>query len=225
LVSCYQLKTSIFAAFLDLSKAFDSVWRNGLFYKLLLSGIGGNFYRVIKSIYSHNDTFCVKQTNRFSEFKIALKCLKQGDNLSPILFKLYANDLNLLFNNGKNFDPVLLNNIEISYLAYPDDIVIMSQSSTGLQNCLNIFSQYCEHWKLNINPEKSKVTIFCGTKRSFNKGQYQFLIGNKPLEVVEQIKYFGIKIKYTGNLKMAAEELYKKGLKVYFGINNILSCI
>ena len=35
--------------FLDLSKAFDSAWHGGLFYKLKSNGIDGNLFKLVKS--------------------------------------------------------------------------------------------------------------------------------------------------------------------------------
>ena len=48
-VNCHQ--TKVYACFVDLRKAFDSVWHDGLLYKLLKINIRGNFYNVIKSLY------------------------------------------------------------------------------------------------------------------------------------------------------------------------------
>ncbi len=43
----------LYACFIDFRKAFDSVWRNGLMYKLLKSEIGGLFGKLIQNIYSN----------------------------------------------------------------------------------------------------------------------------------------------------------------------------
>ena len=45
-------KQNVYSCFVDLKKAFDSLWHNGLLYKLMKSGIGGKFYNVIDSMYS-----------------------------------------------------------------------------------------------------------------------------------------------------------------------------
>ena len=42
----------IYACFVDFKKAFDSIWHKGMLYKLLQVGIGSNFYRIIKDMYS-----------------------------------------------------------------------------------------------------------------------------------------------------------------------------
>ena len=45
-------KCKIYLAFLDLSKAFDRVWRDGLFYLLWKNGIQGKCWKLLKSLYS-----------------------------------------------------------------------------------------------------------------------------------------------------------------------------
>ena len=47
-----KLKITIFTTIIDLSNAFDSVDRYFVFYKLLINGVDGNFYKSIKSLYT-----------------------------------------------------------------------------------------------------------------------------------------------------------------------------
>jgi hypothetical protein len=41
-----------------------------------------------------------------------------------------------------------------------DDLVLLSESQEGQQNCLNKTCEYCKSWGLEINYTKSKVMIF-----------------------------------------------------------------
>ena len=41
-----------------------------------------------------------------------------------------------------------------------DDIIIFSESASGLLNGLNILHDYCQKWKLTVNVDKSKVKVF-----------------------------------------------------------------
>ena len=56
-VHCHQEK--VYACFVDFRKAFDSVWHDGLLYKLLEINVGGNFYDLMKSLY-YNSTGSVR---------------------------------------------------------------------------------------------------------------------------------------------------------------------
>ena len=62
-----QNKGNIHACFVDFQKAFDSVWHEGLLFKLLESGIGGKSYDVIKSIYENNK-LAVKIGDKHTDF-------------------------------------------------------------------------------------------------------------------------------------------------------------
>ena len=47
-------KKGLYLCFIDLHKAFDKVWRKGLFYKLCQLGIGGKIFQLIKNMYTDN---------------------------------------------------------------------------------------------------------------------------------------------------------------------------
>ena len=44
-------KRPTFCGFLDVAKAYDRVWRNGLWFQLSQSGIKGKMWRILKNIY------------------------------------------------------------------------------------------------------------------------------------------------------------------------------
>ena len=55
----HYFKEKVYACFADFRKAFDSVWHEGLFYKLLKTNIGGNLYNLLKSLY-YNSACSIK---------------------------------------------------------------------------------------------------------------------------------------------------------------------
>lgn len=57
---CHQEK--IFACFVDFRKTYDSVWHDGLLYKLRQINVGGNFHNLIKGLY-HNSTGSIRIEN------------------------------------------------------------------------------------------------------------------------------------------------------------------
>ena len=149
----------IYTCFVDFKKAFDSVWRQALLYKILKLGIGGNFYNIIKNMYSHTKYSC-KNSNFYREPFLANAGVKQGDNLSPILFNIFIDDIKDYFDE-KLTDPVFLNDVSINHLLYAEDLVIMSQSPEGLQHCLDALLKFFNEWKLDLNTRKTKTVIFC----------------------------------------------------------------
>ena len=82
----------LYTCFVDFKKAFDSIWHQGLLYKLLKYNIGGTFYKIISSMYSHSIS-CVRDNYTRSEFFNYDKGVRQDCILSPLLFNLYLNEL------------------------------------------------------------------------------------------------------------------------------------
>ena len=60
-----------------------------------------------------------------------------------LTFNLYVNDLPSAFQNTLS-DPIILpNGTKLNSLLYADDLIIISRSKIGLQNCLNTLSSFC----------------------------------------------------------------------------------
>ena len=150
-VHCHGEK--VYACFVDFRKAFDSVWHDGLLYKLLQIGVGGCFYKLIQNLYSNSSCALKIGTSQTKSFSYS-RGVRQGCILSPLLFNLYVNDLPSAFQNTLS-DPIILpNGTKLNSLLYVDDLIIISRPKIGLQNCLNTLSFFCNSWVLDINSKK-----------------------------------------------------------------------
>ena len=80
------------AVFIDVEKAFDSVWHNGLRYKLMNSELPNKIIQLMSSFISDR-TITVKINDEMSD-KVKLNAgTPQGSVLSPLLFLMYVNDI------------------------------------------------------------------------------------------------------------------------------------
>ena len=53
IINLYEkMGINLYVAFIDYQKAFDTIWRDGLWFKLVKEGIGGKFLNIIKNMYS-----------------------------------------------------------------------------------------------------------------------------------------------------------------------------
>ena len=161
-------KKKFFCAFVDFEKAFDTVVRQALWYKLLLNNINGKLYNVILNMYNGAKSNIV-YNNCKSDYFACEMGVRQGENLSPFLFALFLNDLqNFLENhnlNGlKTISDYAQSKLEIFLklfiLLYADDTVLMAESADDLQSELNKFYEYCKIWRLKVNTEKTTIVIF-----------------------------------------------------------------
>ena len=118
---------------------------------------------------------------------------RQGDTLSPNLFKIFINDLVDIFDSS--CDAFTVGDFPLNCLLYADDLILISESEKGLQNCLNKLEHYCEDWCLDMNIDKTKSLFFNKTGRLL---PYSFHINRKMIENVKTYKYLGIIFSASG---------------------------
>ena len=157
-------KQKLYACFGDFKRAFDSVWHDGLFYRLLDYGIVGNIYKLIKSLYSKSS--CAVKLNRSKTDSFSYgRGVRQGCILSPLLFNLFINELPSSIDYAKT-DPIPLpNNTELNNLSYADDLVLISRSRYGLENCLKTLESFTTKWLIDANIKKTKIIVFQKSRR------------------------------------------------------------
>jgi len=80
------------AVFLDVEKAFDCVWHDGLLHKMMKMDIPLQLIKIIESFLSDR-TFSVKIESQNSSLRIGRAGVPQGSCLSPTLFNIYTNDM------------------------------------------------------------------------------------------------------------------------------------
>lgn len=80
------------AWFVDLEKAYDSIWREGLMVKLYNMGIKGEIWRWINNFLSGRTARCILGDFLGEEFETKIG-LSQGSVISPTLFNLFIEDL------------------------------------------------------------------------------------------------------------------------------------
>ena len=90
------------AVFLDISKAFDKVWHDGLIFKLKQNGISGRLLKLFEN-YLHNRKQRVVLNGFHSNYSLIAAGVPQGSVLGPLLFLLYINDLEKNITSNINF--------------------------------------------------------------------------------------------------------------------------
>jgi hypothetical protein len=199
-------------ASLDAEKAFDKVWRAGLFYKATKK-LDPTFWYLLKKYYDLSKGVIQNPDyTLYSEFNI--NCgVKQGGILSPFLFNIFIDDLISECVNreiGATFY-----NINVSIIVYADDILLLSPVDTHLQLLLDICSEYSNTWRIKFNALKSNIITF--GKPLFPNNS--FFINNTQLNTTEKLKYLGIEIPNNLDFETIAKENFKKVNKSIYSLS------
>ena len=79
---------------------------------------------------------------------------------------------------------------------YADETVLLSESANDLQHALDVFSDYCDVWKLHVNTTKTKVLIF--SKGRVKKELFTYMYKKSVSENVKDFCYLGILLSRSG---------------------------
>lgn len=216
-------KQKLYCAFIDLKQAFDTVWRSGLWQKMLSYNISGKFITVIKHMYSDIKS-CVSVNNTCSNFFSSNIGVRQGENLSPLLFSLYLNDLHEYMENINALQGISLETddddtnihifLKLFIILYADDTVIVGKTAGDLQTALNAYEEYCDTWKLTVNTSKSKIVIFSKGRQ----GAPNLYFKNKPLEIVKEYKYLGMYFCRSCSFYQTKKHIASQGTRALYSL-------
>ena len=170
--------------FLDISKAFDKVWQNGLIYELKQNGIKDKLLCLIIGFLKNRQQSLVLngQSSLWTKVNAGVP---QGSILGPLLFLIYINDLP----NGLQSNPKLFAD-DTSLFSTVQDI---TKSTVSLNNDLTKISEWAVQWKMNFNPDPSKQPQESLFSRKTSSKPYPSLNFNEnPVHQVLLQKHLGL---------------------------------
>ena len=182
----YNRGEHVVTAFLDVEKAFDNVWHNGLTHWL-------SDFLVGQLIQVNVNNFLSKQSNPRSG-------VPQGSVLSPLLFLIYVNDLPTPYHKQNSLSQFA---DDTAQWAFSLNIHIAAKL---LQQDILKLAMWCAKWRIKLNPAKTKVIIFSRSildrKTELNLKQY-----GKTLKIDPQVKFLGITFDSQLNFRKHFEDI------------------
>jgi retron-type reverse transcriptase len=168
------------AIFLDVSKAFDTVWHKGLLYKMTGHGLSLPLTQLISSFLRSRKFRIKHQTCRSTPRSIEAG-VPQGSILAPTLFNIYVADM-----------PTSPG----THLAqYADDTAIIARSRNSdqlgkkLQRAAETVERWFSDWRLAVNPDKSSAVLF--QRRRLTKPD-NIIMFDQDIPWTETAKYLGL---------------------------------
>jgi hypothetical protein len=83
---------------------------------------------------------------------------------------------------------------------YADDVVILSTSKQGLQNCVNKLGKFTAESEMSVNIKKTKVLVFNKAGRIKN---IEIKFKEQNIECVQQYTYLGVVFAASGSFSAA----------------------
>lgn len=200
-------RQATYVCFVDFASAYDSVWRDGLWYRMHELGIRGKWLRVLREMYDGVESRVLLNGQLHTPWVSVPLGLRQGCVLSPLLFNLYINGmLTALDGSGGgtrhswyDTEERREREVHITTLAYADDLVLLAEDGPALQGMLDDLQLECSRWRLRVNIGKTKVMVL-GRPPSTRRTQSllaplvgeQFTLGGLDVEQVSSYKYLGV---------------------------------
>ena len=195
--------SDIDCVFTDFSKAYDSIWHDGLIYKLnCYYNVNGPFLKCINCFLRSRYTRVLLKKGH-SDWKLQDLGLPQGSSLSPILYMLYTNDYEVKYSNF------------VAMGCFADDTAFWTTPAPKsnlrykmLQKEISRFHDWTKYWKLSLNPSKCK-TLNIHKPRS-QTIYHKYSLNNSILESVTEYKYLGLWLDKHLDFKTHVTKTYTK---------------
>lgn len=211
-------RVKLYTCFVDFAKAFDTVSREALLYKLWSMGVRGKFYNCLEYMYSRS-TAKVKLLSKLSERIDILVGTEQGHPMSPELFKCYIHELSEELNSLENVNIPDLAGRSISHLLWADDLVLMALDGESLDVLLEALFRFCSEWGLTVNTSKTAVMVFNVNGRLL-KESHSFTYGSVSIPTAREYCYLGIVFTVSGSMTVTQQKLKQKAFRAYFSLKS-----
>ena len=143
---------------IDFQKAFDSISWNFIYKTLSFLGFSNEFLKWIK-LFNTDIKATVLQSGFMSEFISIGRGCRQGDPISPYLFIIAAQILNLFIIKNAEIKGITIKDCEFKISQFADDTtLILDGSRESMVAALNTLELFGSISRLNINTDKTKVT-------------------------------------------------------------------
>ena len=193
------------SVYLDISKAFDRVWHDGLMYKLKRCGVSGQLLVLIQSFLKDRKQRTVLNGKNSNWGDISAG-VPQGSILGPLFFLVYINDLSA--------------DLKCNVKLFADDTSLFTvvedpnTAASDMNHDLDRIKQWAYDWRMSFNPDPLKQAVEIRfTRRKSDIDHPVILFNNTPVKKVDEHKHLGIildsKLTFSAHIKAVISKTRK----------------
>ncbi|XP_053398165.1 uncharacterized protein LOC128556626 [Mercenaria mercenaria] len=180
--------SKLYVCFLDGKQAFDNVWHDGLFYKLIEANIDTTSLIAFKDMY-YNVTSRVRYQGLFSSMFPVLQGTRQGGKSSPLFYLVFINGL--IKDLERSGQGMCIYNMNLCSPTVADDMLLVSFSKYGMDSMLDICYNYARKWRYRYNANKCGIMVFNNNTNCVDSVQ-SFTLGRETIQEVECYTHLGL---------------------------------
>ena len=214
-----QNKQDTFLFFLDIEKAYDSVWRPGLLYHLWNKGITGRMFRVLAQMTDNPSSMVMNKASFSAAFQPGMGW-EQGDTLATTMFNVHIDAILQHVWDTHPGVPITMDedtrNDKLVALMYADDLGGFAGTPQALDALIQATRAALTKWRLkaSVKPtdgSKTAIMVVNGTNATrTTQDAYTWHWGAVQIPQVTSYKYLGAWLSQAGNWE---EHLIKRFAK------------
>ena len=176
----------VFVSYFDVSKAFDTVWTNGLFYQMHQNGVVGRTWRLMYRTYI-GFKCKVRIGESMSNWYPMTVGIHQGGFLSLVKYISFINSLIVEIEESSMCCSI--GGIPSTPAGYADDLATACLAKWKTDRVHNMVFNHSRKWRYNLNAKKSAVLVYGeGRAENARNSKYrQFSLGRE--RVKERVSY------------------------------------
>lgn len=205
-----EFNLPLYIAFVDYTKAFDSVEHSSVLQALEKQGIESKYIRILDNLYIQSKAK-VKTEREGQIFRLG-RGVKQGDPISP---KLFTSVLEEVFRKLKwdNKHGIIINGRRLTNLRFADDVTLFARSPNELQQMITELNDRSNQVGLAINYNKTKVMT--------NRTPTPISIHATDIEYVNDYTYLGQTVSLQQGTEKEVQRRITQSWKAFWALKFI----